>query len=370
MISAIFFWFEHFFFSLVASTWVAQTGASHSRQKESSPRPAVPVDTPKVAAPVGCPPVIQSPMPTSSQWYQPTKGKGGNRTWWNPHGNGAKGKSGGRGGSCFKCGSSDHWSKECPANGAKSKSGGKGGSCFKCASSDHWSNECPANKEPRDGASCRLLPSHSPKGMSVPVSFPSDFPPCVFVPFGGGSSSVYLGWENEDWGLDVLFAEEGVWDPAIELSWGLEGLVVTEGGMSTAQGPKGEGEVFQWGRPLSDKGIGGWGRPLSGDGTGGWDTTGFGQTRVNRSFFLPEMFCLPRCPPGGQFFSIPDPPPYPMERPVLFSRGSPRHRNPSVFVLSCFLSLLFICCFVFLGGLEGCRHPGEMAEAGKHYHFH
>jgi hypothetical protein len=155
------------------STSRSSKSPEHSRQRKSSPKPAVPVDNPKVAAPVGCPPVVQSPMPTSSQWYQPTKGKGGNRTWWNPHGNGAKGKSGGRGGSCFKCGSSDHWSKE-----------------------------CPANKEPRDGTACRLLPSHSSKGMSVPVSFSSDFPPCVFVPLGGGPSSVYLGWENEDWGLD------------------------------------------------------------------------------------------------------------------------------------------------------------------------
>ena len=84
------------------STSRSSKSPEHSRQRKSSPKPAVPVDTPQVEAPVGCPPVLQSPMPTSSQRFQPTKGKGGNRTWWNPHGNEAKGKGGGRGGSCFK----------------------------------------------------------------------------------------------------------------------------------------------------------------------------------------------------------------------------------------------------------------------------
>ena len=83
----------------------------------------------------------------------------------------------------------------------------------------------------------------------------------------------------------------------------------------------------------------------------GRGTRMFGQARVKPRFFLPEMFCLPRCPPpGGQFFF-----PYPcvMERPVLFSRGSPRLWDPSVLVLSCLASFpsFFICCFVFLLGV-------------------
>jgi len=54
-------------------------------------------------------------------------GRGGGRGFGGGRGGGGRGGFGGGGGEgCFKCGSSDHWSRECPTGGA----GGGGGRGF------------------------------------------------------------------------------------------------------------------------------------------------------------------------------------------------------------------------------------------------
>ncbi|CAI6006041.1 unnamed protein product [Closterium sp. NIES-65] len=82
-------------------------------------------------------------------------------------GRGGGGGGGAGGGSCFKCGGSGHWARDCPAAGAGGGAGGGGGygggggggyggggggsggggggsgSCFKCGGSGHWARDCP-----------------------------------------------------------------------------------------------------------------------------------------------------------------------------------------------------------------------------------
>ena len=66
-------------------------------------------------------------------------------------------------GACFKCGSADHWARECTQNAdtpysRKGKGNGKGkgpedgGECFRCGESGHWARECPNHSgKPRFG---------------------------------------------------------------------------------------------------------------------------------------------------------------------------------------------------------------------------
>ena len=178
---------------------------SKSRSPPRTPRPQTPrpptppppapmVDTRQVTLVKG----FQTSPPSNQAWSQPAKG-GGKGQW--------------------------------------SRSNGKSGSCFKCGSPTHWSRDCPGQKGPReDPAFCFCSAST--------VAFPSHS---------------LLSQGDGDWGLDVLFNEGGVSDVTGELSWGLGRLSIQEGGVPFPQGLPGEGKDLSWGRPLLGDGTGGWG---------------------------------------------------------------------------------------------------------------
>jgi glucan-binding YG repeat protein len=68
---------------------------------------------------------------------------------WGGGGGGGKGKGGkgggGGGSGCFKCGSEDHWSRECPEGGGAAARGG----CYNCGEEGHMSRDCPKPQKPK-----------------------------------------------------------------------------------------------------------------------------------------------------------------------------------------------------------------------------